>query len=204
MSTGFAGNAANLMYRNGNAGDVGQRMNNAVFYTTPQYGPVSAEIAYGFGEVPGNNSASRIYGGSVAYVGGPLSVALAHHNVNNAAGNTNSKNTVITGKYKFGAVGAHLAYAHNTGAAVDSNDLLVGVSVPFDAHTILASYIQKDDQSAAENDAKQYAVAYTYALSTRTNFYVSYAKITNDNAAAFKTNGNFGDREANFGIRHKF
>jgi predicted porin len=76
--------------------------------------------------------------------------------------------------------------------------------VPLGASTILASYIRKDDKSAAENDAKQYAIAYTYAFSTRTNFYASYAKITNDNAATFKTNGGFGDREANFGIRHKF
>ncbi len=199
MSVGFAGNATNIF------ATTGIRMNNSVFYTTPNFNGVTAEVAYGFGEVPGDTSASRQIGGSIAYVGGPVSVALAHHNVNDTTATDSAKNTVITGKYDFNVAIAHLAYARNTGTGTaDNNDLLVGVTLPFGAHSIMASYIRKDDKSVANADAKQAALAYTYALSKRTNLYASYAKISNDNGATFKTNGGFGDREANFGIRHKF
>lgn len=199
MAVGFAGNATNLF------ATTGLRMNNSVFYTSPNIGGVTGEVAYGFGEVAGDNAANRQFGGSIAYVAGPVSVALAHHDAENATATNSVKNTVVTGKYDFGMAIAHLAYARNRDdAALDSNDLLIGVTVPFGPHAIMASYIRKDDKSIANADAKQAAVAYTYALSKRTNLYASYAKISNDNSAVYKTNGGFGDREANIGIRHKF
>jgi predicted porin len=202
MATGFAGNAAKIF------ADTGIRMNNSIIYTSPNFNGVTGEVAYGFGEAPGDTTASRQIGGSIAYVEGPISVALAHHNANTTA-SVSGKNTVITGKYDFNMAIAHLAYARNTGTTtstglVDSNDLLVGLTVPFGAHAVMASYIRKDDKLAVNADAKLASLAYTYSLSKRTNLYASYAKITNDNTAAYKTNGGFGDREANIGIRHKF
>lgn len=206
MSVGFAGNATNIF------STTGIRMNNSIFYTTPNFSGVTAEVAYGFGESENNGTAaSRQIGGSIAYVGGPVSVALAHHNLNNADASNSTKNTVITGKYDFNIAIAHLAYARNSGVNtftgadnLDSNDLLVGLTLPFGAHSVMASYIRKDDKSVDNKDVKQAALAYTYALSKRTNLYASYAKISADNGAPNKTNGGFGDREANFGIRHKF
>lgn len=199
MSVGFAGNATNLF------ASTGIRMNNSIIYTSPNFNGVTGEIAYGVGEVEGNNSGNRQIGASVAYVNGPISVALAHHDTNNATATDDSKNTVVTGKYDFGMAIAHLAYAHNRGmGTIDSNDLLVGATIPFGVHSIMASYIRKNDKSIANADAKQAALAYTYALSKRTNFYTSFAKINNDNTATYKTNGNVGDREFNLGIRHKF
>ena len=199
MNVGFAGNATNLF------ASTGIRMNNAVIYTTPMFSNISAEIAYGFGEVEGSTAASQQIGASIAYVAGPVSIALAHHNANNLTDTVRTKNTVLTGKYNFNnIVTAHLAYADNSGGALDSNDFLIGASVPFGPNTVLFSYIEKNDKSILNNDASQIALAYTYALSKRTNLYASYAKINNDNTAAFKTNSAFGDREGNFGIRHKF
>ena len=199
MAVGFAGNATNIF------ATTGIRMNNSIIYTSPNLSGVTGELAYGFGEVAGDTAASRQIGASIAYVGGPVSIALAHHNANDATASDSAKNTVITGKYDFNVAIAHLAYARNTGTGtVDNNDLLVGVTLPFGAHSVMASYIRKDDKSVANADAKQAALAYTYALSKRTNLYASYAKITNDNTATYKTNGGFGDREANIGIRHKF
>jgi predicted porin len=200
MSTGFAGNATNLF------ATTGVRMNNAMIFTTQNFRGFTGEIAYGLGEVAGSNSANRQIGSSIAYVDGPISVSLAHHRAENQTATDTAKNTVIAGKYTFENIAtAHLAYAHNDGTgALESDDLLVGATVPFGPHTIMLSFIRKNDKSTADADAKQYAVAYTYALSKRTNLYVSYAKISNENSAAYKTNNGFGDREANFGIRHKF
>jgi GBP family porin len=90
----------------------------------------------------------------------------------------------------------------------DSREGLIGVSVPFGASTVLASYIRKDDRSGANNDANQWALAYTYAVSKRTNFYAAYARIRNDNNASY-TVGNAseagsGDKAFNLGVRHLF
>ena len=199
MSVGFAGNATNLITK------TGTRMDNAVIYTSPQFNGVSGEVAYGFGEVPGDNTSNRQLSASAAYVLDRVSVSLAHHDAKDATGANTTKNTVIGGKYKFDVASAHLAYVRNSGnPAVDSNDWLVGVTVPLGTSTVRASYIRKDDKTAFNNDAKQLALAYTYDLSARTNFYTSYAKINNDNLAVYKTNGAFGDREVNVGIRHRF
>jgi predicted porin len=90
----------------------------------------------------------------------------------------------------------------------DSRDVLVGVAVPMGATTLLASYVHKDDRSVLDRDANQIAIGATYAVSKRTDFYASLAKIQNRNGAGYTT-GNAsaagrGDRAVNVGIRHAF
>lgn len=136
-------------------------------------------------------------------------------------------NTLLAGNYDFGVAKAHLAYGQdhgvnsavlpNTGkpfggipatASTDSNDILVGVSVPFGAGTFLASYMRKNDKTSFNQDASQYAVGYLYAVSKRTSFYTSYAYIRNTNGAAYTVGNNgevgSGNRAMNVGIRHTF
>ncbi|MES2535277.1 MAG: porin [Pseudomonadota bacterium] len=104
---------------------------------------------------------------------------------------------------------AQSPYGFPTGPGSDeSREALIGVSVPFGASTVLASYVKKDDRSAAGNDAYQWALGYTYAVSKRTNFYAAYARISNDNTASY-TVGNAseagsGDKAFNIGVRHLF
>ena len=221
FACGLAGNAANLMSQGGTpTTGGGPRTNNAVKYAAPIMAGVMAEVTYGLGEVAGNNSASRTIGGQVGYAAGPLVVRLAHNNVNDATATTRSKVTMLGGKYDFGMAAVHVAYAINKNAIAggtsvaqaDTRDALIGVSVPFGASTILASYIRKTDKTAASNDANQLALGYTYALSKRTNLYTSYARIDNtvaNNVAGFYSAGNAtdagsGDRSFNVGVRHTF
>jgi predicted porin len=98
---------------------------------------------------------------------------------------------------------------------------LVGVTVPFGKHAILASYSKSkfDDASGdSAGNAKQWALGYTYALSKRTNFYAAYSDISNDNEKANKANkvqrgastgdaSNDGQGYQNgiqFGLKHTF
>jgi predicted porin len=228
FGTGLAGDAVNILP---NTGDAASRMNNTIKYATPNLSGFSGELAYGFGEVAGDSSAKRQIGASVGYTGGPLGVRLAYHNLNNATAanqpGNNAKNTILAATYNFEVAKLHLAYGVDKGTgsspyrnttvnpygrimtpSTDSNDVLVGVSVPFGPHTLLASFIRKNDKTARNQDADQWAVGYRYALSKRTDLYTAYARIKNKNGASY-TVGNAieagsGDKALNLGIRHTF
>jgi hypothetical protein len=99
-----------------------------------------------------------------------------HHNTNNAANTDRAKVTLLGGTYDFDMAKAHLAAGINKGVGtIDSRDWLIGISVPFGASSVFASYIRKDDRSAANRDASQAAIGYSYAMSKRTNLYASYS-----------------------------
>jgi len=221
FACGLAGNAANLMSQGGTAATGGgPRTNNAIKYAAPVISGVLAEVTYGLGETAGDTSALRTLGGQVGYAAGPLVVRLAHNNVNNASATARSKVTTLGAKYDFGMAAVHFAYAINKNAVAgntsvaqaDTRDVMLGVSAPVGKGTVLASYIRKSDQTAAGNDANQFALGYTYALSKRTNLYTSFARIDNtvaNTAAGFYTAGNAtdagsGDRSFNVGVRHTF
>jgi predicted porin len=73
---------------------------------------------------------------------------------------------------------------------------------------VLASFIHKNDKTARDQDANQWALGYRYALSKRTDLYTAYARIKNKNGASY-TVGNAieagsGDKALNLGIRHTF
>jgi predicted porin len=222
FGTGLAGNSSNLFtFPN----DI--RMNNSIKYAAPSIGGFTADVVYGLGEVAGNASAKRSVGGSVGYAAGPLLVNLSYQK-DNAAANTapavttvstgSTKNTQLSGSYDFGIAKLAAAYRKDKADAivtssgpslkVDADNLLLGVTVPFGASSFLASYIRHNDKLSANQDANQFALGYTYAVSKRTNLYTSYARISNDNGARFTvsdaTAGGTNDKAFNVGIRHKF
>lgn len=220
FSNGMAGAFSRLISTGGAASatsfgiGAGSRADNAITYTTPELSGFKGELQYGFGEVAGDSSRSRQYGLSVTYANGPISAGLAHQNVNNnpAAGvaiNT-IKNTALTGTYNFGVAKAHALYQANkddgTGAtALDTRDWMLGVSVPFGASTVVASYIKHDNRAVANADAKQFAVGYIYALSKRTSLYTSYGRLSNDNASLVRVT-KAGENNSVFsaGVNHTF
>jgi predicted porin len=229
--SGLAGDSKNLMQA---AGDGGSRMNNAVKYASPTVAGFTGELAYGAGEVAGAAQAGRQIGASLAYASGPLEVRLGYHNRNNDTAATTvapAKNTILAAVYKFDVVKLHASYAVNKGVfssplrnaanpfgyaiaptaasvTADSTDTLVGITVPYGPHAFLASYIRKNDKSAANQDASQKAVGYRYTLSQRTDFYAAYGFIKNKNGASYTVGSSIepgsGNRAIEAGIRHSF
>lgn len=216
FSTGLAGTSANLISAGGAGGN--NRMDNTVRYAYVAKAGWTADVVYGLGETPGDSRARRQFGGAIGYVSGPVYVKLGHHNANSAA-SVPARITFLGAKYDFGVATAHFNYVVNKGSAVfglvnaDSRDELLGVSVPVGQGRFMASYIRKNDRTAANHDANQLALGYTHALSKRTSLYASIARIDNNAPAGSSTGfyrvGNateqgLGDKATNIGIRHAF
>ncbi|RJG11686.1 porin [Massilia cavernae] len=228
--SGTAGDSKNLIQA---AGSVG-RMDNSIKYASPVWGPFSLELAYAAGEVPGTSSAGRHAGVALAYAAGPVAVRWAYHDKDNdtaTARTGSSRNMLLAATYAFRPVKLHLGYGINKGPfssplrnpanpfgrapaptaaslSQDSNDALVGLTVPFGKHVLLASSIHKNDKMAANQDATQYALGYRYLLSRRTDIYTVYSRIINRRGAMYTvgnaTEGGVGDRAWNLGLRHTF
>jgi predicted porin len=229
FGSGTAGDTKNLMAATGNSAS---RMDNAVKYVSPVLGGFTVELVYGAGEVSGDSSAGRQVGGALIYSGGPLTVRLAtHHRDNDTATLKNTSaanNTVLTALYDAGSFKAHAAYGVDKGLnsapprnltnpfayavaptpSVDSDVMLLGVTVPQGVGVWLASYMRKNDKTRFDQDAQQLAAGYRYYLSKRTDLYGVYAYIRNRNGAGYTVGsaieGGTGNRGLNLGIRHVF
>jgi len=218
FGSGLAGDSTRIFANAGGVSLYPLRMSNTINYSMPSTSGFSGEVAYGFGEVAGDTHAGREIGLRFGYANGPVAVQLAYDNRNttttipafaNGALNADVKLIFLGGTYDFGVAKAHLAYQDNK---LDTNlgdwksrNILAGVSVPFGASTIMASYIRNDIKDFSNADSDQIAIGYTYALSKRTNLYTSYSRTTNDNNVAVNA-GAAGKNDSlfNVGIRHKF
>lgn len=215
FAIGLAGNIMNIFQK------YDERSDNTLNYTTPNMSGFSGQAAYSFGEVAGSTSTGRQLGLSGAYANGPIYLGLAYHDLNKtgaaiapATGVVDAgsgKTVLLGGTYNFNVIKAHAGYAWNKGDAtngasnLDSRDLMLGLSAPIGAGTILASYIRHSDKQFANADANQWALGYTYAMSKRTNLYTSYGRVSNDANAAFGGSVKGGNASLfNVGIRHKF
>ena len=228
FGAGYAGSIKNLFPAKG----ANTRASNAVNYSTISFDGFSIDAQYSFGEQAGSNSAGRQMGFGANYANGPLNVRLVYNNKNtDVVGKPSvdtSRNTMLAANYDFQVVKAFFAYSADKGpvsaelpvanafgyktapvASIDSNDLLIGASVPVSANDfILASYTRKNDKTALNQDADQFALGFSHLLSKRTNFYVAVAKMKNKNGAGYTVGNNneagSGDKGFNIGVRHQF
>lgn len=153
---------------------------NTILYTTPNFAGVTSELAYSFGEQSTTTKAYRTLGASLGYSQGPLTTRLAYERTGNQAGNDTARNLLFGANYDFKIVKAYFGFGVNKGyAALDNNELLVGVSVPVGVGYVLASYVRRSDKSPANVDPHQIGIGYTHYLSKRTLLHISAARITN-------------------------
>ncbi|MEY3694184.1 MAG: hypothetical protein RL083_9 [Pseudomonadota bacterium] len=214
FAAGLAGNAQNLMLPpSGNAItslDRAIRMDNAIKYATPVFENFSGEVAYGFGETPGDSDANRVITASVGYDSKPLNVRLAYYEKNNGDDTASLKSTLLAANYDFEVAKVFAAYSDNNWANQGkSRNYLIGATVPYGAHKFIASYIRADGRGTnAANDADQWGIGYTYSLSKRTNLYAAYGYIGNDGSASYTVGNNSdlgsGNKAFNLGVRHVF
>lgn len=87
-----------------------------------------------------------------------------------------------------------------------SRDVILGLCATFGPHTFAGSVVQHLDRSPANQDARQFGVAYLYSLSKRTDLYTAFGHINSHNGAPFTvgnaTDDGKGHTAFNLGLRH--
>jgi predicted porin len=222
------------------------RLSNTLQYGI-KTGGITATLMYGAGEVAGNSSAGRFWGGMAIYKSGIFSVGYGHNTRNNSDGQKSLTNDVfgatvdvgpgtLYGQYTtikdenpsgvstitatlapmVGAPSAALIQTAYTDALRQDGRLYhIGYRLTSGVHTVVVAYNRLDDRRPNNADTDSYGVAYTYALSKRTNLNAVLTRFNNkgQGQAAPGGNGFLGGVTASagtdstnlaFGIRHAF
>ncbi|WP_295999624.1 porin [Rugamonas sp.] len=203
---GFSGDAMYSLGEQAGNNSAGRQFGLGLAYAN---GPLNARLVY-------NNKNSDTSNNTVV---APAIVASSHDIGRNVLFAANYDFSVAKAYFMFGSdKGFNSAPLYNTtakpygsafAASVDSNDLLIGTTVPVgQSGTVMASYLRKNDKTSFNQDADQYGIGYSYALSKRTSTYVAYAKIKNKNGAGYTVGNNTeagtGDKAVNIGMKHTF
>jgi predicted porin len=168
------------------AGQVGSfpptfdiRLSNTIQYAI-QLDGLTATLMYGAGEVAGNSSASRFYGGMAIYKGSNWSVGFGHNERNNAAGQKSLTNNVLGGTFDIGPGTLYGQYATikdenpdtllsiTPGIVAAAPNLALAGTTPA---AILAAY-----SNAFQLDAKLYHIGYRLTSGVHT-VVVAYNKL---------------------------
>ncbi|MDR3352649.1 MAG: porin [Zoogloeaceae bacterium] len=211
-----------------------ERVDNAVAYITPSWSGFNLTAAYSNSataqEAVGNSGDNRVFAITPRYTNGPLDIGFNYHRIKSEGSDAvKVSNWTLAGAYDFGSVKLAAAYEQNRWndvLGVDNDDLklkawMLGVTLPFGKHALLASWNQSElDWGAESGKGRQIALGYTYAFSKRTNLFAAIADTHNSKSrqtAPVKVGGNVvvaagdgaygGDKYQNglqFGIRHTF
>ncbi len=168
-------------------GDSG--WNNAIGYTTPRFGGLTATVLVAAGEGASTARGPNV-GAHALYFAGPLALTAAWQKVEAQgtlgrpisafAGFSSQTAWQLGGSYDFTAVKLFAQYGTvNTDATADVKvkTWQLGASVPIGAGKLLASYGNSELDfvpAGADRTSKMLTVAYDYLLSKRTDVYVLY------------------------------
>lgn len=170
--------------------------NNSVYYTTPNFGGVTAGLILQAGE----STRSRGEGGHLNYAKGPLSVALSYQKeqdtVSNVVGDT-FRTATFGAYYDFGVARLMTTYAKSTDVNItNTGDEVVytfGARVPVGSGEIRTSYRRIDstditarNNKASDRDSTRYALGYAHFLSKRTSINLSLVR---ENQIRYNANG---------------
>jgi predicted porin len=183
--------------------DPNSRNNTVLSYVSPSFAGVGLGAQYIFanGQGAGYTQTTGGYNLMAGYNNGPISVGAAYLRRNLAAsvgGGAEYKNSLIGASYDFGVAKVAGMYVYNNLTATDNKykAFNIGVSVPFGASTVMATYSQgkydnaKNALTTGTGKAKQISLGYTYSLSKRTTLYGVYSHISNsDGSFAMASSG---------------
>ena len=163
-----------------------RRLANSVNYKSSSWNGLKLLAAYAAGEVTTANTPSGdLKGVGLEYTLGSLYLGAAYHQVDRVAAGKD-KESAIGAAYKFDQLGGFEIkgnwMAADREGALKYKQANLGGSMPFGAHRVYANYQQQKQGNAKGNS---WALAYSYALSRRTNLYASYASLDNNGSGVF-------------------
>ena len=202
-------------YRN-----VGDRVDNAVFYYSPEFGGFQAGVGYSLhadGQETDVNDTPVVSLG-MRYQAGPLLAVLTYDqkNVADSASRPDRndiRNLALGATYDLGAVMLHAAYGRlqNRDFVADAskeNAYLVGLSVPVGKGAVYGTYQRVDKRNLNQfgiDDARDgVAIGYRHGLSKRTELYAYASRYRNVSVRADAANRLADTRQVSVGVRHFF
>jgi predicted porin len=204
------------------------RVDNAVAYVSPSVSGFTLTAAYSnnalLQENAANSGDNRVYALMPRYTNGPIDIGLNIHRIKSKDnhGAVNITNYALAASYDFQVARLGAFYDQNKWKDYfSSNDDLklkswmLGVTVPFGNHALLASYNQSKLSTDSGNaKARQWALGYTYTFSKRTSMYAAIADLKNDKKHGVylrtasmgdgSNNGNGYQNGLQIGLRHTF
>ena len=188
---------------------TGVRASNGVAYFTPSMSGFQLQLQTYMGENPSDVADKKIGSGTAlrgTYDNGPVSVAVAYSETNNAA-TTKWKATNFGGSYNLGVAKLMAVYSKDqNGTAADIKGYLVGATAPLGAGTVKFAYSE-----SKQNDVKadKAAIGYVYPFSKRTSLYGTYASVKNSGGSKVAIGGTTGVANTtstgfDLGVTHSF
>jgi predicted porin len=184
---------------------VAARADNALGYTSPDFGGLEFRVLGALGE--GSTALGRGYGASARYAGGPIIAALGMMRQNGASNLNGSMQAVVAGgSYDFGVAKVFAGYTNEknscttctgamarvSGASTSEFRLInLGARMPLGgATTGIAQVTRVSDRSVytaatGDRDATWLAIGAEYLLSKRTMIYGSIGSIGNKNGSLY-------------------
>jgi len=221
FGTNGLGSQLNVMLRQGETslfgGGAGTtvRANNTIGYFLPAMGGVYGQAMVAAGEGATGN---KYIGGRIGYSGGPVNVAVAYGKTE-ILSNRDQVALNIGGSFNLGfmtLMGSWHRYETDVTTTLqrEQTNYMVGVTVPFGASTLKASF-NKVNSDGSDRDATQFSFGYQYDLSKRTALYATYSSLDNDGSAATGARYTVGQGATltaggqkstgyNVGVRHSF
>jgi predicted porin len=182
---GYDGVAANSAVAG--AGNQTVRFNNVISYKSPTMGGLTLEASSALKEAGAKNGSSV----RISYASGPIAASIATEK-----GQARQKFNGFGAAYDLGVARVNaLISKGETAAGVESEGMLLGLTVPMGALSLKASYGTLEVGS--NKTVQQMGLGARYALSKRTDLYTSYAN-NSKAAAGTKKNG------MEFGMQHNF
>jgi len=203
--------------------DYSNRVNNQIYYATPNISGLTASIGFALGEnkVPGA-SATNVLSAKVQYAAGPFMIGFAHQNQkvrttagvlnsfagvapplnpNAAANSPSTKFNLISGSFNFGVAKLIAAYQQvDRTDGIDDKEFKVGLDVPLGSALVARlGYAQAKGYDDTVK-SKGFGGILDYSLSKRTNAYFGL-RMTESKAEGVKFSKN---EVVAVGLRHAF
>ncbi|NHZ78628.1 porin [Massilia sp. CCM 8695] len=170
----------------GGATRLTRRISNSVNYKSNSMGGVIVSAGYGLGE-QATGPSQDLMGLAVEYKANNIYVGGGYHVVERLASG-DDKEMIVGAGFTIGPVeirGNYMA-ADPTGKGNKYEQINAGLSYTFGNNKIYGNVQQNKLEGGAKGNGA--SLAYSYALSKRTNVYASYAMLRNNDKATFGIN----------------
>ncbi|GKS85666.1 porin [Acidovorax sp. SUPP1855] len=209
--TSFAANDAGATAIGTSILNARNRTSNAVGYQSPTWGGVNVRARYylrGDTRTPDQENGAKSLDLGLNYAAGPWSAGIGYGRDTRPGGllaNEFSSKWQVGVRYDFGAIEPYVllgrdAYAKASATArTDVDYWLVGSRFSAGPHALVVNVMQRDVQASVRGLRKRQQVAYTYALSKRTELQAFF-----DRDGIDSSRSNVAVRAVGAGVRHDF